>query len=320
MIFKVKFRGSDGSMREECLEAASRAECVAECRRRGIAPVGIVEGGKRGRASTRAAGAGGDSMRTTARWAGIAAVIAVVVGGGVWWWSGRCGTSAPSEEEPGGGKSKPTSVRQFEGKEGPAPAKKSGTATDTAPHRGTRGTSKGIDSSTAEPQATNAQSAVEGVPPEPQPPSVFQSGTEQVLNMVFNCEVGALPAPLPRLSDVERKNIWNILKSRMEAKEDDSEATVDAKQMIDFAKKEMLEFIKQGGDPDDFLDFYHRELRKAHELREVFKRELENAVEERPEEAAAMYRKMNEKLSESGIKRLTLDQEDKERIGLAADE
>ena len=44
MVFTVTYRAKDGALRDERIEAASRAECVAECRRRGIAPTGIREG------------------------------------------------------------------------------------------------------------------------------------------------------------------------------------------------------------------------------------------------------------------------------------
>ena len=44
MTFTVTYRAKDGALREERVEAASRAECVAECRRRGIAPTKIAEG------------------------------------------------------------------------------------------------------------------------------------------------------------------------------------------------------------------------------------------------------------------------------------
>ena len=46
MVFTVTYRAKDGALREERVDAANRAECVAECRKRGISPTKIVEGGK----------------------------------------------------------------------------------------------------------------------------------------------------------------------------------------------------------------------------------------------------------------------------------
>ena len=47
MIFTVKYRAKDGSVAEECIEAASRGECIAKCKAHGIAPVSVREGNGR---------------------------------------------------------------------------------------------------------------------------------------------------------------------------------------------------------------------------------------------------------------------------------
>ena len=101
MTFTVTYRAKDGALREERVEAANRAECVAECRKRGIAPTGIKEGRSgKSAASPKGSrtGGAGDSKRTTARWVAAAVLIAVVVGGGVWWWSGR-GVEKPTSSQ-----------------------------------------------------------------------------------------------------------------------------------------------------------------------------------------------------------------------------
>ena len=97
MTFTVTYRAKDGALREERVEAASRAECVAECRRRGIAPTKIADGRSgKGTASPMGREGAGDSKRTTARWVAVAVLI-VAVAGGVWWWSGGRGAAAPAE-------------------------------------------------------------------------------------------------------------------------------------------------------------------------------------------------------------------------------
>ncbi len=94
MTFTVTYRAKDGALREERVEAASRAECVAECRRRGIAPTGIKDGGK-GRDKARPSRANGQDARSpsqhrlTGKAAILAAVVLAVIAGGVWWWIGR---------------------------------------------------------------------------------------------------------------------------------------------------------------------------------------------------------------------------------------
>ena len=120
MTFTVTYRAKNGALREERVEAASRTECVAECRRRGIAPTKIVEGrsGKsaaspRGRDGARpemkrrdAASPRSEKRRDAAsprgwaRW--VAAVVLVAVVGGVWWWvaTAREDARPPKVEKP----------------------------------------------------------------------------------------------------------------------------------------------------------------------------------------------------------------------------
>ena len=44
MTFTVTYRGADGAMRAERIEAAGRGECFAQCRARNIAPISVKEG------------------------------------------------------------------------------------------------------------------------------------------------------------------------------------------------------------------------------------------------------------------------------------
>ena len=47
MTFTVTYRGADGAVRTEAVEAASRADCFAQMRARGIMPTGVKSGGKK---------------------------------------------------------------------------------------------------------------------------------------------------------------------------------------------------------------------------------------------------------------------------------
>ena len=121
MTFTVTYRGADGAMREECVEAASRGECFAQCRARGIAPLSVKEGDS---ASRRGAGArrgetggtrsfprrgsgdnGGKDGRAEGKaWkrratAAAILILAAIVGGGAWWWMRREGGVAPDQPE-----------------------------------------------------------------------------------------------------------------------------------------------------------------------------------------------------------------------------
>ena len=120
MVFTVTYRAKDGALREERIDAANRAECVAECRKRGISPTGIAEGGKsKGRDGARPSRVGaGDNKRTTARWIAAAVVVAAIAGG-VWWWMGREKPQPPVIKEPA--KAKPTKPKEPAQKVTPKP-------------------------------------------------------------------------------------------------------------------------------------------------------------------------------------------------------
>ena len=93
MTFTVTYRAKDGALREERVEAASRAECVAECRKRGIAPTKIAEGGS----GKSAASPNGRDKRGPSRAGAILAAVALaVIAGGVWWWFSARSASEPS--------------------------------------------------------------------------------------------------------------------------------------------------------------------------------------------------------------------------------
>ena len=105
MTFTVTYRAKNGALSEETIEAAGRAECVAECRRREISPMSIREG----RASTRlrsgksAASPNGrvgvrPSRAVFLKVGIVLAVVLVVVG--VCWWIATHGTSRPPVQEP----------------------------------------------------------------------------------------------------------------------------------------------------------------------------------------------------------------------------
>lgn len=144
------------------------------------------------------------------------------------------------------------------------------------------------------------------------PKMMFNSGTEQVLSWLCCVKLGETPIPPPPMPEEELANLANILVSKNEIKEDDSEAAAELKQMVDSAKKEMIKFIKDGGDPDEFMQYVFREQMKAFETRNTAQEMYEDMIEEDPEMAREFAKKANEKLTEQGILPIELPEEDAE--------
>lgn len=140
----------------------------------------------------------------------------------------------------------------------------------------------------------------------------FKTGVEQLMSWVFTVEVGDMPMPIPPIGDDDREQLAAILVSKNEIKEGDSEMAAFAKEQVDYAKKEMAEFIKQGGDPDEFLQYYFGQLRHAFEFRNEAQQQYYDMLEEDPELADEFARKVNESFDEKGIKHIFTEAEENE--------
>ena len=95
MTFTVTYREKDGAKAEVEIEAVNRSECFAQCKARGIAPLGVREG-RSGRstaspksATPRRSGAPAASSSRCSLYLAAAVLFVAVIGGGAWWWFGR---------------------------------------------------------------------------------------------------------------------------------------------------------------------------------------------------------------------------------------
>ena len=115
-----------------------------------------------------------------------------------------------------------------------------------------------------------------------------------------------MPMPIPNLTQEERDTLVAVLISKNEILPADNEHVAMAKTQVDAAKKEMIKFIKEGGDPDEFLRYYYDELDRAFEYRCMAVEQVESAAEEDPELAYEVGLKINEKLASEGIMSINL--------------
>ena len=140
----------------------------------------------------------------------------------------------------------------------------------------------------------------------PRTNQAFRTGTEQVMNWIFNSRLGNVPPPLPRLNPREMKYLAEILIADNPELETDSEKVKEAKKVVQDAKAEIREYIKQGGTIEDFLSYYHGKLMQAHnEWRECNKMVIDTCRND-PGIAQEFCRDVNKRLAEKGIKPVKL--------------
>ena len=96
-------------------------------------------------------------------------------------------------------------------------------------------------------------------------PLPYRNATEQLLLQTFGREVGLAPFPLLKLPKKDMDNLVSILMSDNPVSEKDSEETALSKEIITEAKAEMRKFIKNGGNPSEFFEYYHKLLQQAYE-------------------------------------------------------
>lgn len=145
----------------------------------------------------------------------------------------------------------------------------------------------------------------------------FKSGLEQVLCNLFSIEVGDMPPPLPMIPDSELDEVPVILATICQESETDDELKKYRKQVVNLAKKELRNYLKEGGDFDEFLQHYHNEMNKAFFEQKKCQRQVEDVcANEDPEVAVAYYKKVNEDLLAKGIKPVELPDDFAEKHGI----
>lgn len=136
--------------------------------------------------------------------------------------------------------------------------------------------------------------------------SVFKTSLEQTLALMFTTELGKPPFPFPPLSAKDRERIAEILISDNPVTEYDSDMVAFQKETVDQVKKEMRKFIKEGGDPQKFIDYYQNELRVAAQERSLAVTESRKIMKESPELYKDFVETVNKRFAEKGIKQIPL--------------
>lgn len=149
---------------------------------------------------------------------------------------------------------------------------------------------------------------------------VFRTGLEQVMGWIFTTEVGEMPPPLPNISNFDYVHIEDILNITNAVYETDSEKAADAKRTVDFAKQELRKYLEKGGDPQEFLAYYHSELQAAYKERSLVRSQAMQILKEEPDLALDFLERANQQLEEKGIKPAVIPERVLRRYGISLEQ
>ena len=295
MTFAATYRDADGALREERLEASSRGECFAQMKARGIAPMSVKEGTPKGaRKPTGRTGVppvhGGDRIGRTPR-----------------------AVTLPEE---------PTRSTALAKEVKPAAAPKPVPVEEVVPpqENPNKALRQELAKMTKEERMDYAFKEMQNrkIPLEPKTNRIFRTGIEASMARIFMTQLGDPPPP-PFTTVVplrDEAHLAEILIAHNPVLETDTEAQKASKEMVALAKKEMMDYIKNGGNPEDFLKYYHGKLKEAFEFRRESMKSLIQVSRDDPSITAEYLDRLNKELADKGIKQIELNEKQRKRLGL----
>jgi len=331
MLFTVTYRSKTGAKAEVEIEAASRAACMAECKRKGIAPVGIREGraSSRPRAAETAASHDGRAGARPSHGRGLCLAVAVlcaaVLGGGLWWWLGREDARPP---EPKAAKAV-NAVKDVKAHEDIKDVKvvrdvkaltNAPVAAPQAPnpaepmYMGRRivgiSATTNADGTVIERIRTDDGKLHSKVYSVADP--VLTTRTDQLLVMAVDGDGDGPPMP-PATKDDE-KRFLESLKRPIEILDTDTPDVRALKEKVMQAREDMVTLLSQGRGFAEVLAEHRKMQEENAGVRREVAAELRSLVESGDTAGALEYRKrMNAALEQMGIKPLTTAITDEER-------
>ena len=141
----------------------------------------------------------------------------------------------------------------------------------------------------------------------------FKTAIELQMARIFTTQLGNMPPPLMPIALKDEAHLAEILIANNPAIEGDSEKIKEAKEMVELAKKELKDYIKQGGEVRDFITYYYGKLDEAFREHRMAQTELLKSAKENPDIAQEYCDKINERLTEKGIKPVELPEKFKQR-------
>ena len=311
MTFTVSYRGVDGAMREECIEAAGRSECLAQCRTRGIAPISVKEGWNgQGKAPPLGASRRDEAVRGRSggvkvhRMTAIAAAFALLAAG-VWWWMvEREDARHPKVEQ----KILATTLVKRDAPKQAIPAATNGAVEKVV---ATNLPEQPVALPVHVPKYTNVayRSVARGVlsvhgKPVPPHRRLFKHSSERAIQKVLLVKPGAkvIGNPIPRNFD---ENFRESLKTEITFEPEDTPEDIEMKKSMIAVKKELADRMARGESPSEVLKTEIAELRRLAKYRSNLQKQVNEMKREGTEQEAADLKKAaNQMLQENGLKPL----------------
>lgn len=321
MTFKVTCRGKDGALREETVEASGRAECMVECKRRGILPVSVKEGALNGHGQDGGSPRGRTGSRPSHSSSGkpqssiinfkssiflVAAVLAVA--GGIWWWftsnggQGAVATKTPkrvaeaSSQKPA---CKPVPKATNEAARVVAPI------SNAAPPEAEEPFPVHVPKYTNIAYRTSARGvlSVHGKPVQPHR-RLFKHVSERAIQKLLLVKPGGkvIGNPIPRNFD---ENFRESLKEEITFEPEDTPADIEMKKSMIAVKKELADRMAKGESPSQVLKEEIAELRRLAKYRSNLQKQVNELKRDGSEQDAAdLKAAANRMLEENGLKPL----------------
>lgn len=312
MNFTVEYRDAHGRKISEVIAAENRGDVFAKMKTRGITPISVAEGGS---LNSRAS----DSPSSRGLVKGVIAGLLVIgLAVAAWFLLQPADKPEPPKAPPLPPRVRPAAVV-------PASNRVAKTTTIKSPKPAT----EDREARRARLRAMTPDQRWEYVaelaknrplPAEPHSNRVFRTSLEQTMDWVFTAQMGNPPPLLPKMSLYDELHLTEILISDDRIKDTDSDKVKESKEMMKLAKKTFRDFIRQGGDPYDFLPYYHGQLVQAHEEWKDVRKQAMEIVKTDPDLTSDFLRKANEKLMAKGIKKVVLPPKFLEKHGVQIDE
>ena len=310
MTFTVTYREKNGTRAE--IEAANRAECMAACKARGIAPVGVREG-----RSGRAVGASPKRKLFTLRlylFVAIAAMAAIAL----WWWLGGRGTTASPVEKP----AKPAAAKPRQDSK-PAPKKPASPspaeAVTNAPAAVTNAPMTRRERMIAkygkEPITVRPGGKYKNGERLPEKRSIFKFASEKEIDRIISAEPGHRIIGRFAKGFLER-DFRKSLGAKIEFTEEDTEEDVARKKRMIDVKEQLRQALDRGEKFDEIMEEARSEVNALADFRDNMVKNLVQLKKSgaSEQEIEDYYSAANKMLGEKSIKPLLTPFQIREKV------